>query len=751
MLGRGERARVLLVVGSLLPSLTFWSAGNAAGPSLPDNVLTNVDCGALGVVRVNDLFVGCTHGPDPAPPGIDPSVPRPLPGQSSEPEPRVAAALATPRVPCYGDGQSGPRVQAIYAYPADTPDRYTQVAPYISTWAAQMDQVFDDSAAQTGGIRHVRFVTDANCNLVIQKVQLTSTGDDSFGNTMAELRAMGMDRTDRRYLVWMDSTVLCGIAGYYIDDGPDQGNANNATMPGSVARVDSGCWGLADDSQSVEAHELLHTLGGVQPSAPNATPLGHCTDGEDRMCYDDGSGLKQRAVCPWANQADFDCQHDDYYSTNPPAGSYLATHWDTANSVFLADVEPPNTAPPPEPMPSTEPDDDSSSPPGSLIPTAPRVGTPGSAVSRITALRPARLLRPRQGALGPRRTRELTVAGRGGVPANGAAAAALSVVVKARGRAGHLFVYPTGQSRPGIASVAFAAHQRRASLVVVPIGQDGKVRVANRGGRVRVSVDVVGWADADGSRAVGQTQTLRPRRVLDTRAGIGGPRGRLRAGATRRLTVAGHGGVPTSGVSAVWLTVTASQASRKGSLSAYPAGDRRRATTSTTYAPGRSTSNLVLAALGKRGRVLLHNANARVALTAEVVGWVDNGSNAASSRFSALDPATVFDSQNDSAHPRMAAGSRRTIQVSGEGGVPSSRVAAVVVQIEAIQPSSNGALACYPAGGHQARPSIRYWRSTGAAQATVCAVSSDGRITLHNTGGATRVRVAVIGYFDTAP
>ena len=54
----------------------------------------------------------------------------------------------------------------------------------------------------------------------------------------------------------------------------------------------SNCWtGL------VTAHELTHTMGAVQPTAPHKTDKGHCWDGQDDMCYADGSKQKQRLVC----------------------------------------------------------------------------------------------------------------------------------------------------------------------------------------------------------------------------------------------------------------------------------------------------------------------------------------------------------------------------------------------------------------------------------------------------------------------
>lgn len=277
----------------------------------------------------------CTHGPDPAPSGVDVRRPR----STSELLQLAAEGTATTSnsaIPCYGDGTTGNRVQVVYAHGEDVPDRFGALASSLAAWVGNVDKVFSDSAAETGGERHVRWVTDAGCNLTVQRVQLSTTGDDSYGNTVSELKAVGLNRTDRKYLVWVDATLYCGISSLTKDDSAGQTNANNRGP--SFARVDSGCWGLA---RPTEAHELMHMLGGVQYTAPHTSGGGHCTEDYDRMCYADAQGVAMTYACSsTSHERLFDCNHDDYFSTNPPTGSYLDTHWNTASSSFLEAVAP---------------------------------------------------------------------------------------------------------------------------------------------------------------------------------------------------------------------------------------------------------------------------------------------------------------------------------------------------------------------------------------------------------------------------
>jgi hypothetical protein len=291
--------------------------------------------------------------------------------------------LTASTVQCVDDGVSGRRVQLVYARASDRPDTYATSVTTIQQIASAMDGIIDSSAADTGGSRRVRFVHDAGCNPTVLNVTVASTADDNFTATINAVKAQGLNAASRRYLIFMDATsILCGIGQYYNDDSAGLTNANNNyTLYARVDRTAPGggnCW-----TPAVATHELMHTLGAVQKSAPHTTynrpagnPGGHCIDEYDIMCYPDYNGVSpaMQYLCntPARDTTKLDCNYDDYFNTNPAAGSYLATRWNVANNQYLSTGGAP---PPPPPSPtcpdeSLEPDESASDPTSLTVPVS---------------------------------------------------------------------------------------------------------------------------------------------------------------------------------------------------------------------------------------------------------------------------------------------------------------------------------------------------------------------------------------------
>jgi hypothetical protein len=336
---------------------------------------------------------------DPAPPGVDPRTPvsartlirrsgvqhrpavltrrRPSSGPArtaadanapgarlSVPAGRPGSTALTQHVApsCVGNGTDGNRVQVLYAYPAgstnrlDVPDAGTgqTLRTALQSYVADVDDTFALSSGQTG--RRVRWVFDpATCLPKITAVAIpagTLSGTDSGLTAIGDAAAAaGLPVAARKLLTFTDAHDLCGIGEIYSDDTAAASNANNDTYT-MIARVDQACWAMSPGWHSTAAHELMHMLGGVQNGAPHATSFGHCTDENDVMCYTDGGtmagglpAVMHTSCSAWGAEALFDCGRDDYFSTGtPPAGSYLAGHWNTAASSYL-DVVPAAPAP----------------------------------------------------------------------------------------------------------------------------------------------------------------------------------------------------------------------------------------------------------------------------------------------------------------------------------------------------------------------------------------------------------------------
>ena len=289
------------------------------------DTLEAMECvGDLIALRI-DGRVYCTHGEDPQPPT-----------GAAATRAGIAAESASPAssVLCIDDGASGPRVQMVYVYRNDRSNRLDELRPTFRRLAAEMDLIFDQSAGKTGGSLRVRFVTDANCRVDVQPLPASENAISDFGSLIQRLDEAGYDDLDRKYLMMVDASVFCGIGTYAGGKSADDPGTEAHDFTG-YARVDLPCW----DAGSM-AHEISHTLGAVQNSAPNTSRGGHCIDEWDVMCYsDDPFQPKMRVVCENGAQ-DFrlDCGDDDYFAADPEPGSYLDRHWNMADSQYLTSL-----------------------------------------------------------------------------------------------------------------------------------------------------------------------------------------------------------------------------------------------------------------------------------------------------------------------------------------------------------------------------------------------------------------------------
>lgn len=241
-------------------------------------------------------------------------------------------------------------------------------------------------------------------------------------------------------------------------------------------------------------------------------------------------------------------------------------------------------------------------------------------------------------------------------------------------------------------------------------------------------------------------QPLTPARVLDTRSGLGAPKQMLTADGRADLDVTGRGGVPSSGVAAVVLNLTATQPTRAGHVTAYPAGAAKPTASTLNYAKNQTVANTVVVKVGSAGLVSLFSS-APTHLLADVQGWFPTGSD-----LTALTPERILDTRGGvgaAAEPVDAKGTV-DLTVTGQGGVPSSGVGSVVVNVTAVDAASAGFVTAYPAGQPGPTSSLLSFGPGGAtAGSTVAKVGTDGKITLY-ASAATHLIVDVQGWFPTS-
>lgn len=392
-------------------------------------------------------------------------------------------------------------------------------------------------------------------------------------------------------------------------------------------------------------------------------------------------------------------------------------------------------------------------------PTLAAPSVPGSFV----AVRPTRILDTRYGTAGNRHGRvgpyvdfPVRVAGVSPLPATGVAAVAITLTVVGPTQTGGVIAWQDGRSRPTATNLHFLARQSPSDLAIVPVSPTtGRIRLYNRSaGSTDLVADVTGYYVGGAASAAGTFTPLPPSRVLDTRYGTQGNRkGVLAPGETIGVQLTGKGGIPSSGVAAVALTLTDVGPTRTGAAIVWQSGLPRPRATNLQYPAGRSVTDLVVVPVSATGRVALYNySTGSTHYVMDVAGYFHRGSPSTAGALQTVSPSRVLDTRSGVAGNRKGiVGPKQqfSVQVGGRaGGVPSTGVSAVAVTITALGGTSTGGVTAWAAG--TARPTatnLHYEPGIAVSNLAIVPVSAGGAIDLYNySAGSVHLVIDVTGF-----
>lgn len=231
-----------------------------------------------------------------------------------------------------------------------------------------------------------------------------------------------------------------------------------------------------------------------------------------------------------------------------------------------------------------------------------------------------------------------------------------------------------------------------------------------------------------------------PARIYDSRT-AGGPFG---AGETRWVQVAGHGGVPASGATAVVLTVTVTNQTRSGYVTVWPAGLPRPNASSLNWIAGTYSNQVTVAG---SGLIAIYNLAGSTDVVVDAVGYFAPA--AAGGRYVALTPQRLLDTRLSGGQTKAG----QPLTVSVPAGVVPVGASAVVLNVTVTDQGSwyGGYLTVYPGAGAPPSTSSVNWQApiTTATRVT-SGIDSAGRFSISDLTGGDDVVVDLNGYYTGA-
>ena len=220
-------------------------------------------------------------------------------------------------------------------------------------------------------------------------------------------------------------------------------------------------------------------------------------------------------------------------------------------------------------------------------------------------------------------------------------------------------------------------------------------------------------------------------------------------GTTISLQVAGRGGVPSSGASAVVMNVTVAGPTAAGFVQVAPSPVSKGAFSNLNPEPGRTIANLVVVPLGVGGKVDLYAelySPGTLDLLADVVGYFTDNTAADSTTglFVPITPTRALDTRQPAPQPEVVSGA--TVDVSTAAVAPGASAIAGNLTSTGGGPGGFLQLAATPVNPGASSSLNTSYEGQTIANAVVSPVAAGGAAQVYSFG-STHILLDVTGWF----
>ena len=358
----------------------------------------------------------------------------------------------------------------------------------------------------------------------------------------------------------------------------------------------------------------------------------------------------------------------------------------------------------------------------------------------------------------------MKIAGEAGLPAIGnLAAVVVNVTAVPNTSPGFFTLYPDGTTQPTTSNLNFVAAQAISNTAIVKVGTTGNIKLStNATTGADAVLDIVGYITTAAGTSGAALTPIAPVRAV--------PAGTiLTANVTSNVTIAGTvPGIP-AGATAVAVNVTAAPTAGNpaGFLKAWEQGAAVPATSVLNWNASNPTAVFTIVKLSASGQLSLQgNAGATVYL--DIAGWFGANTSTTGSSFTAGTPTRVLDTRtatltgscytaNGGAStpcaPPAAAGGTIAAQITGQGGVPTTAVTAIAVNLTAIPRTgaTPGFIQVYPdTTGPGTFSNINY-NTVGqpVANFAIIQIPANGRLTILTQTAPVDILIDIVGWYTT--